>query len=381
MDPSLKPNGVPDGMNPSVSVVMSVFNGERYLRESIESILAQTFGDFEFIIINDGSTDRTGDILLHYQKIDCRVTVHHQPNKGLIAALNTGCGLARGRYIARMDADDIALPDRLERQIDYLEHNPQVALLGSWVNIIDDQGRLLSTLQFPTDDEQITEWLSELHRVPFSHPTLVIGTDAFRVVNGFRSAFVAAEDYDLVIRIAERFQVANLAGPVLNMRRHSRSVSIKNIRQQVISILGAWAAASIRRAGGLDPTDGVEAVNRELLRSMGVSDVIYENALMEVYQYWIDVMLQASDKAAALRVMREALESQSWKHVNRSVVANMWLDAAGICSEQGTYWRGMFCVVRALAVRPIIAGRPVKRIFTRVARLTKNGGTTVAVRD
>ena len=99
---------------------MSVFNGEPYLRESVESILSQTFRDFEFIIINDGSTDGTADILTHYQRIDPRLAVHHQQNKGLIDSLNTGCGLARGRYIARMDDDDVALPGRLERQISFL---------------------------------------------------------------------------------------------------------------------------------------------------------------------------------------------------------------------------------------------------------------------
>src|ERR1700680_111125 len=121
----------------NVSVVMSVFNGERFVSEAIESILHQTFHDFEFIIINDGSTDGTADILSRYQNSDPRVAVHDQQKKGLVQSLNTGCGLARGRYIARMDADDIAFPERLERQINYLEQNPDIALIGSSVNVID----------------------------------------------------------------------------------------------------------------------------------------------------------------------------------------------------------------------------------------------------
>jgi hypothetical protein len=355
--------------SPVVSVVMSVFNGQRFLAEAIESILSQTFRDFEFIIIDDGSTDGTAAILAHYQEIDSRIVVHNQQNKGLIASLNTGCGLSRGRYIARMDADDIAAPDRLHRQVKYLEGNPAVAVLGSSVNIIDDMGRHLSTPNFPTSDEKIKEWLFDLHLVPFSHPTLVFSAEKLRAIGGYRQAMLAAEDYDLLVRVAERWQIANLEEPVLNMRRHANSVSITNIRQQVIAILGAWAASSMRRAGNPDPIDQEDPVSRGQLTSLGVSDAVFEESLMGVYQYWIDVMLQGADKAGALRVMREALESQSWKHVSKSVIANTWLAAARIHFEQGSYLQSLGAVARALAIRPIIAGRPIKRAVRRLGLL------------
>ncbi len=351
---------------PTVSVVMSVFNGEQFLAQSVESILNQTFHDFEFIIIDDGSSDGTAAILAQYQRSDPRVVVHAQPNKGLIDSLNRGCGLARGRYTARMDADDIAIPERLERQVGYLEQNPQVALLGSSVNIIDTSGRLLSVLKYPTDDKGIKEWLFRWHLVPFSHPTLVFRSGAFCAVGGFRPAFVAAEDYDLLVRIAERWQVENLADPVVHMRRHAHSVSIRNIRQQVTSILGAWSAASIRRAGGIDPTDDGKVVSRELLRTMGVSDATFEESLMGVYQYWIDVMLQAGDKAGALEIIREALDAQRWRHVSKSILAKTWLDAARVYFEQGRHLQGIGCAARAVATRPIVAGRPLQRLVRRL---------------
>lgn len=357
---------------------MSVFNGERFLAEAIESILNQTFRDFEFIIINDGSTDGTADVLARYQKIDPRVAVHHQPNKGLIESLNTGCNLAQGCYIARMDADDISIDERLDRQVKYFAENPQVALLGSSVNIIDDSGRQVSVLRFPTGNKGIKEWVLELHQVPFSHPTLVFRTEVIRAVKGYRRAFVAAEDYDLVIRIAERWQVANLAEPVIKMRRHANSVSITNVRQQVSSILGAWAAANIRRASGYDPTDSAEVISRKLLSSMGVSDAVFEESLMGAYIYWIDMMLQGSDKAGALRLMREALESQPWKHINNSIVSNMWLAAAYINFEQGRRLQGISCASRALAARPIIAARPIKRIASRLGFLNKGDRSSCA---
>jgi hypothetical protein len=276
-----------------------------------------------------------------------------------------------------MDADDIAIPERLHRQIKYLEQYPAVALLGSSVNIIDDTGRYLYILKFPTADEKIREWLYDLHQVPISHPTLVFRTEAFRATGGYRQALRAGEDFDLLIRITELGKVANLEEPVLNMRRHANSVSVTNIRQQVISILGAWVAANIRRAGGHDPTDAAEVVSLDLLRRMGVSEAVFEKSLMEVYLHWIDVMLQASDKVGALRVMREALESESWKHIHRSILANIWLDAARIYSEQGCYLQSMGAVARALAIRPIIAGRPIKRIASRLGLRNRNNSPTV----
>jgi glycosyltransferase involved in cell wall biosynthesis len=356
---------------------MSVFNGERFVAEAIESILNQTFRDFEFIIIDDGSTDGTAAVLRHYQEIDLRIVVHHQQNKGLIASLNAGCDLAQGRYIARMDADDVAIPERLDRQINYLEQFPAIALLGSSVNIIDDRGRHLYFLKFPTADEKIKEWLYDLHQVPISHPTVVFRTEVLRATGGYRPALLAGEDYDLFIRIAERWQVANLEEPVLNMRRHANSVSIMNIRQQVISILGAWAAANIRRAGGHDPTDSGEVVSLDLLKSMGVSDAVFEETLMGVYLHWIDVLLKASDKAGALGVMREALESQSWKHINKSIIANTWLAAARVYCQQGRYLQSLNAGARALAIRPIIAGRPLKRIASRLGLVNRNNRPTV----
>jgi hypothetical protein len=350
---------------PAVSLVMSVFNGERFVSEAIESILNQTFHDFEFIIINDGSTDGTADILSRYQRIDPRLVVDHQHNKGQVPSLNTGCGLARGRYIARIDADDIAIPERLERQINYLEQNPRVALLGSSINNIDVSGRYLSTMALPISDKEIRERLFGLQDIPFCHVALIFRAEVFRAVNGYRTAFAPAEDYDQWLRIAERWQVANLPEPLVNVRRRAHSLSFKNARQQVISRLVALAASEIRRAGGLDPINQEEAVSRDLLRSMGVSDAVFEKSLMGVYQYWISVMLQASDKAGAISVMREALQSESWRHIDNSIVANIWLAAARIYSEQGCHLQSLGAIARAVAIRPIIAGRPIKRVVGR----------------
>jgi hypothetical protein len=358
-------------MAPTVSVVMSVFNGERFVADSIDSILDQTFRDFEFIIIDDGSTDGTAEILASYLQADNRIIAHHHQNKGQVPSLNIGCGLARGRYIARIDADDIALPERFQRQIDFLEQHPQVALLGSSISNMDEMGRPLSTWPLPTGDKEIRERLFELQDIPFCHVTQMFRTEVFRAVKGYRTAFAPAEDYDLWLRMAEGWQLANLPEPLVQVRRRAHSLSFTSGRQQVISRLAAWSASKIRRAGGSDPICQDEPVSRDLIRSLGVSDAAFEQSLMGVYQYWIDVMLQASDKAGALRVMQESLRSQPWRHLNKSIITNMWLASARIHFEQGRYLQGINCAARALAIRPIIAGRPLKRIASRLGLLNK----------
>src|SRR5947208_11205951 len=126
---------------PLVSVVMPVYNGERFVVEAVRSILAQTFRDFECIVVDDGSTDRTPELLAIEQTGDPRLVVHRQPsNMGFRMALNTGCALARGEFIARMDADDVSLPTRLERQVAFLRANPRVGAVGSAIQVIDDRG-------------------------------------------------------------------------------------------------------------------------------------------------------------------------------------------------------------------------------------------------
>jgi glycosyltransferase involved in cell wall biosynthesis len=140
---------------PQVTVVLPVYNAEAHLAAAVESVLSQTFADFEVLAINDGSTDGSGAILTRYAAANPRLRVIDQPNRGLIEVLNRGVREARGRWVARMDADDVCLPRRLERQVAHLAAHPDVALLGGWVATIDEAGRLLAdVVPFPvTHDE------------------------------------------------------------------------------------------------------------------------------------------------------------------------------------------------------------------------------------
>src|ERR1700722_13117089 len=156
---------------PLISVVMSVYNGDPFLAEAVESILNQSFRNFEFIVIDDGSTDRSASIISEYQRSDPRMQVHHQENRGLVESLNRGCRLARGTYIARMDADDVAVSDRFMRQMEFMEQHPEVGVLGGAVEFINSDGRSLGTSVLPTEDREI--------KAALRHNSLIFHSNVF----------------------------------------------------------------------------------------------------------------------------------------------------------------------------------------------------------
>lgn len=211
--------------NPKVSVLMPVYNSEKFLREAIESILNQTYKDFEFLIINDGSTDSSEDIILSYSDSRIRL-IRNERNIGLSQSLNKGLELAKGKYIARMDSDDIALPHRLEKQITFLNSYPEVGILGTDYILIDTKNRNLGINKGPINDLQI-RWECLL-RNPFAHTTVLIRSDSL-LKNGlsYSVSSQATEDYDLWTRVLKYTHGANLSEPLMRYRVHSDSVSNK----------------------------------------------------------------------------------------------------------------------------------------------------------
>jgi len=208
---------------PKISVVMSVYNGEKYLRGAIESILNQTFKDFEFIIINDGSIDRTSEILESYD--DPRIILVYQEHLGLTKSLNKGITLAKGTYIARQDADDISLPERLEKQIEFLEKHKNVALLGTAANIIDERGFHFKTIEFPCDYSSIRKGMKKFNH--FVHGSVMFKRQCFFEAGGYRELFPTAQDYDLWLRFVEKYKAVNLSTHLYGRRINPSSVSLK----------------------------------------------------------------------------------------------------------------------------------------------------------
>lgn len=345
---------------PAVSVVMSVFDGERFLSEAITSILNQTFGDFEFVIINDGSRDRTTSMLAAYEQSDSRVRVYEQENQGLIASLNRGCGLARGNYIARMDADDVSMPDRLERQVRFLENHRDVGLLGGAVEIIDDHGRRLFAVQPALEDEPIRTALRAFS-FPIFHPAVMMRKPAFEATGGYRAQFRHAEDYDLWLRIIEHWKAANLPEVVLRKRTHAEGISVRNLRQQSLSALAAQALSQARQHHSAEPPCEEPVISERFVEKLGISQALRRRELTSAYLNWMGAMSQASQHDAVLRLFEELTNISRPDPVPRSAFSTAMHSAYWIHSRAGRPFRALLCLGRAFLAGPVVAGRPRKR--------------------
>lgn len=224
---------------PRVSIIMSVFNGERYLRESLDSLLLQRYTDWEAVICDDGSTDRTGDILREYAEADSRfVLFRHWVRTGLAQALNEALSQSRGSLIARHDADDVAMPSRLERQVEYLDANRDVDFVGSSAILIDSDGNgwgHISPPPFPDARDLIRGNC-------FVHPSVMIRREALVRVNGYNPKLVRTQDYDLWFRLyAQGMRGANLPEPLLRYRWDRSSYSRKTFKQRLAECHIRWS--------------------------------------------------------------------------------------------------------------------------------------------
>lgn len=213
--------------NPEISVVMSVYNEEIYLRSAIESVLNQTFRNFEFIIINDCSTDETNDILKEFEAKDNRIILYEKPInkgfKGFVENLNIGISKARGKYIARMDADDLCLPDRLEKQFNFLEENPEVFLTGSSMILMNENGEETGRMNALSNPDLIRK-RTKIDN-PIFHPTIMFRNEPALI---YRDKFYACEDFDFHLRmLSEKKVLYNISEPLLKYRILESSISRK----------------------------------------------------------------------------------------------------------------------------------------------------------
>lgn len=235
---------------PIISVILPVYNAEKYLDEAIQSILDQTFKDFEFIIINDGSTDGSLSIIEKYQNIDERIILITRENKGLIASLNEGISISKGQYIARMDADDISLPERFAKQVAFMEKNPNIGVCGSWVEVFGEN-RKTTTWKLPVNNDELKTRL--LFSVPVAHPSVIIRKKVIDEYDlRYNDNYKDAEDYKFWLDFSKHTEFANLPIVLFCYRYLETSVSrvadrnkveqryhiIKNVFSDVLSELG-----------------------------------------------------------------------------------------------------------------------------------------------
>ena len=204
---------------------MSVYNGERYLHEAVESILNQTFSDFEFIIIDDGSTDTTWKILNEYAQKDNRIIlIKNNNNIGITRSLNKGLKVAKSQYIARMDADDVSLPDRLLKQITFMEAHPEIGVLGTWVECIDENNVMLEKWHMPTSPALI-RW-SLIFGNCVAHPTVMMRHEIIKQLGYYDTNIHYAQDYDLWVRASMITQITNIPEVLLKRRISKNSIGL-----------------------------------------------------------------------------------------------------------------------------------------------------------
>jgi hypothetical protein len=363
--------------DPLISVVMSVFNGERFLREAMESILNQSFRDFELIVIDDGSTDGSAEILSSFAGQDSRVQVHWQPNRGLVEALNRGFGLARGKYIARMDADDIAVRDRLLRQSSFLERNPEVGVVGGAIQRIDSAGKPLEVKHYARTDAEIKAALfrncSEL-----AHPAVLIRKEVFVQTGGYRAAFVDAEDYDLWLRIAEHCQLANLDEILLKYRVHPAQVTRTKLRQQALSVLAAKALAVSRKHGGTGEPSWQGGVTAAALCALGVDEATQQSTVGAAHLFWIKCLSRWGQNANALELAAEMSRICQREHLDRWVVADTNLALARIYWSQKKFARSIASAAHGVITWPLMLARPMKPLLRGLQKALQTHSSPVS---
>jgi len=238
-----------------VSILMAVYNGQAYLEEALDSILRQTHENFEAVIVDDGSADRTPDIIALFAARNRRIRYIRQSNKGMAAALNLGLSISCNEIVARMDADDRMLPMRLEKQLPFFLEHPEIAVLSSLVYYINEEGKRFGYTRDIITPEQVRRAVSDSKLIGFSHPAVMMRKDAILQAGGYRTGFWPAEDLDLWARLAEQgWDLATFPEYLLEYRIHRASVSVA--QPQLALRKAGWAQACMRarRAGQAEPS-------------------------------------------------------------------------------------------------------------------------------
>ncbi len=295
--------------SPLISVCLPAYNAERYVRSAVESVLSQTFGDFELLVIDDGSTDKTAHVLRELAIRDSRIRLASRPNAGLVQTLNELLSQARGTFIARMDADDVSKPARFARQVAYLESHPDCVALGSRCLFIDPEGLPITEFVDRYSHEQIDASLMR-PEIGILHPTVMIRLDALRKVGGYRPDYPHVEDLDLFLRLAELGRLANLPDVLLDYRCHVASVSHRHTLEQSQAGLRAVDDALIRR-GMLGRSASYAA------------PLTYAETKAQLHRKWAWWALLAGHLVTARKHARLALTAEPWNGANLRLVASV----------------------------------------------------------
>jgi glycosyltransferase involved in cell wall biosynthesis len=328
---------------PIVSVIMAVHNGMPYLPEAVESILTQSLTNFEFIIVDDGSTDGSGDWLEGIAKTDPRVKLLRQPHRGLTPSLNIALNRASGDYIARMDADDVSKPQRLKTQVEFMASNSDVICSGTWAETIDAEGESVGTWCPPIDHREIdSQHLNGLGG-GIIHPSAIFRRASYELVGGYRTHWRYAQDYDLWLRFAEIGRLANLPVCLISYRRSASQITMSRSHEQNDCVRRIQLDALVRRTHLSVPVTFLTYLRTSCSHSSDAAKRILRNTFPD----------------AALRLSIEELSNRPfhfgvWVSLVASVLACLRRKCATV-ARRGSRW------VRSLSARGVACSRATER--------------------
>lgn len=251
-------NTSPPISTPTISVVMSCYNARRWLHQAICSVLAQTFTDFEFILVDDGSTDGTWDIIQGFRDRDDRIVAISKDNTGLTDSLNVGLAQANGTWIARLDADDLCESTRLAEQMDYLHRHPKVILLGSGFVEVDEHGRAIKSHRYSSRHSTLVRSL-ERQQSFFPHSSAIFRRDIAQDVGGYNTLFQKSQDWDMWLRLGERGEISCMPKYLVKVRKHFDQISNSTIgRSQRTYAVAASTCHFLRVQNCPDPSNNTD---------------------------------------------------------------------------------------------------------------------------
>lgn len=264
-------------MSVPITVLMSVYNGERWLSESISSVLRQSHSDFEFIIVNDGSTDASLDIMNSFAVSDSRIKLIDKSNTGLADSLNVGINEAQGEWIARIDADDICEPQRLEIQSGVAASNRDAVFVGSGLILIDEYGSVIARRSYNRHHAILLRDLYSAHAFP-PHSSAFFRTDVAKRIGGYRTRIKRAQDCDLWLRLSEHGELLSVSEELVQIRKHSHQVSYEDAgRRQKIDSRVAIVSYFLRNQGVSDPVSGCKE-RFEIFREWIIKQLEYDSS-------------------------------------------------------------------------------------------------------
>jgi glycosyltransferase involved in cell wall biosynthesis len=284
---------------PRVSFVMAARNAERYVGTAVESVLTQTYTDLELVLVDDASTDRTVEIVTAFD--DPRVRIESGPGKGIASAANVGLAAARGEYVARLDADDIALADRVALQVEFLDCHPEVVVVGAFVNLMDDDAAAIGVLRVPCTQSDVESALSG-GRNPFLNPTVMFRAQQAASVGGYDTRLdgVVGEDGEFLRRLCRVGRGANLSYSLSRYRIAFGAVS-NGLSLQPRCVQRRREQAMMRIRGG-----DILAADLELLRDIAAAAKTVDPELAYLYRVGKILLENHGDSRIALRYLRRA---------------------------------------------------------------------------